>query len=558
MRYEAKMKSNSRLLAVLFLLAFFFVPSAQALDIPLLTWERGKEQNLVLGGNIDNEWQIELINESNVPVLKFSASGISANGFRVYSVSIPNDFPVGAYAVRAAGIGIPGSIVAGVNVVALSYFEVVQIPLELLLVFLGYVFITSALTVMRERRFGFLAIQKFDDLDLDVVPPRLGNLHRLRERATRNLNPSLFQLVLAREGSWLRRRSHSLWSLLPVASAVIGGYIGIQVLREGGFGKALWLWLFLGALIALVDLYSSIIAFVGFIFVNLIFGDIVSLRDVMALLAVGLGWIGSYAISATMSLLHDSQRRSERETARLSPDSSTLYQALLSGAMGTVLFHAVQILILSLVITVTDPMPTSWMLSALMGVAVAARILIRQQLESRNPESQSAMTWQPVGRVISASSAGFLALFFVGTMYIWVRDWIAAVGLGFALVAPYALLLIRFNGPKLRFLLKIPRNALGEAAVVTLVAFLIFQAMGGLPFEVLERSRLFLILGVIPVLLHSLYSMLWDIADRDSGENSRDEIAILPSEVSLAVGEEVVTPKKVRKARVTTQGGRQQ
>ncbi|MEY3344365.1 MAG: hypothetical protein RL125_86, partial [Actinomycetota bacterium] len=38
-------------------------------------------------------------------------------------------------------------------------------------------------------------------------------------------------------------------------------------------------------------------------------------------------------------------------------------------------------------------------------------------------------------------------------------------------------------------------------------------------FEVLERSRLFLIVGVIPVLLHSLYSALWDVADRASSRS---------------------------------------
>ena len=107
------MRSSKNVSVILLVIGFLLIPvSASALDIPLLTWERGKEQNLVLGGNVENEWKIELVNEANEKVLDFKESEISANGFRVYSVSIPNDFPVGAYAVRATGIGIPGSIVA--------------------------------------------------------------------------------------------------------------------------------------------------------------------------------------------------------------------------------------------------------------------------------------------------------------------------------------------------------------------------------------------------------------------------------------------------------------
>ena len=53
------------------------IPQASAVDVPLLTWERGKEQNIVLGGGaITNDWQIVLVQKNEV-ILKFSKSKIN-------------------------------------------------------------------------------------------------------------------------------------------------------------------------------------------------------------------------------------------------------------------------------------------------------------------------------------------------------------------------------------------------------------------------------------------------------------------------------------------------
>jgi hypothetical protein len=108
----------------------------------------------------------------------------------------------------------------------------------------------------------------------------------------------------------------------------------------------------------------------------------------------------------------------------------------------------------------------------------------------------------------------FLAAFFAGTLYIWIRDWISAIALGLALTAPYAMLLVRFSSPRIALLGKLRREPLIEALLVSGVGYLIFYLLEDLPFEVLEQSRLFLILGVIPVLIHALFSMLWDVQDR--------------------------------------------
>jgi hypothetical protein len=508
------MKFNKSLLVSALTLLFVFTPNiAHGLDIPLLTWERGKEQNLVLGGNTDNEWRIELVDEANESVLEFSASDISANGFVVLSAFIPQDFPVGAYAVRATGLGIPSSIVAGVNIVSMSFYELIQIPFELLWIFTGYIFVTAAFGVMRLRRFGSVSVRDHEVLDPDLIPPRLTTFYRLREAATRDIDPSLLQVVLRREGEWLRDRSLTLWSLLPVLSFALGLVIGVQMLRSGGLGNAPWFLLFLGAMISVVDLFSGMIAFTGLVLSHLIFGDVVSLRDVMALIAVALGWAGAYAIGTSLLLL---QERSENEN----PSKSSRGLAyLLGGIAAAVLFHSSQILTLSLVVTVSEPASIDWTLSALIGVAVIGKRLMRLDRLGTSQGGSGERVDIAIGRVVSPKTVTFLLIFFSGTLYIWIRDWISAVALALALTAPYALLLVRFGGPRFEVLKRLPRNPLVEALVVSGIGFAIFYALEDLPFEVLERSRLFLILGAIPALMHALYSILWDIQDRAERES---------------------------------------
>ena len=510
------MRSSKTLVVMIIALVLTCAPGvAQALDIPLLTWERGKEQNLVLGGNTENEWKIELVDEANVSVLEFTASDISANGFVVYSAFIPQDLPIGAYAVRATGLGIPGSIVAGVNIVALNFYELVQIPFELLWIFLGYLFVTASFGVFRLRRFASMSVRDERELDLDLIPSQLSTLYRLRERATRNLEPSLLQVLLRREGEWLKARSVTLWSTLPIVGFSLGVLLGIEMLRAGGLGNAPWLLLFLGAMISAVDLYSGMIGFAGLVLSHLIFGDVVSLRDVMALIAVSLGWFGAYAIGSTFMLLHEGKEGLDARSVRRALNS------LLGGAAAGIVFHAAQILILSLVVTVSEPAPVSWLLSLVVGVAVVGKSLIRGSLEGlRSGDSDAVARIEvPIGRVISPKMTFFLLSFFLGTLYIWIRDWISALALALALVAPYAMLLIRFSGPRMAFLRRVPRDVLLEALLVSALGYLIFFALQDSPFEVLERSRLFLILGVMPVLIHALFSMLWDIQDRDETDH---------------------------------------
>ena len=91
------------------------VPMASAADIPVLTWEKGKEHNIVLGGNgIVKDWKIQLKSDRGTP-LDFTKSRVDARGFVVFSVNIPENYPSGIYSVETNSIQEGSKVVAGVR-----------------------------------------------------------------------------------------------------------------------------------------------------------------------------------------------------------------------------------------------------------------------------------------------------------------------------------------------------------------------------------------------------------------------------------------------------------
>ena len=77
-----------RIFSVLLAL-FIAAPSAQAADIPFLTWENGKQQAIVLGGpSSSTEWTMALVGENTKPLV-FKASTKNSEGFYVFSIDLP-------------------------------------------------------------------------------------------------------------------------------------------------------------------------------------------------------------------------------------------------------------------------------------------------------------------------------------------------------------------------------------------------------------------------------------------------------------------------------------
>jgi hypothetical protein len=103
----------TNLLAAIFLI--LLTPFAAAVDVPELTWERGRQQSITLGGNTSLQlWQIKL--EGAGQSIKFDQSSKSADGFIVYAIDIPEDLSVGRYKVVVSSSTTASNTVAYVNI----------------------------------------------------------------------------------------------------------------------------------------------------------------------------------------------------------------------------------------------------------------------------------------------------------------------------------------------------------------------------------------------------------------------------------------------------------
>ena len=98
-------KMSKRLLSPLLVSLYLLLtsPASHALEIPLLTWERGKVQNIVVGdASQQKNWTIKLLSEKNVEIT-FTNSRENSRGFIVYSGELPADMPLGQYSVIVFG-----------------------------------------------------------------------------------------------------------------------------------------------------------------------------------------------------------------------------------------------------------------------------------------------------------------------------------------------------------------------------------------------------------------------------------------------------------------------
>jgi len=144
-------------LIALALIAIFIAPTAaQAFDIPLLTWERGREQQVVLGGGAYTQKWIVTLEGNGQPSKTFTASDKNAAGYVVYSLFIPADFPTGAYSIVTNGKGSPRTVVAGVSLIEAQTNTVTSHLFDLTLIIAIFVFLTGIVSTIRARKYTFI------------------------------------------------------------------------------------------------------------------------------------------------------------------------------------------------------------------------------------------------------------------------------------------------------------------------------------------------------------------------------------------------------------------
>jgi hypothetical protein len=486
----------------------FISPAANAADIPFLTWEHGKEQNIVLGGYVNqNSWSIKLVDKQNNE-LPFRKSITDKNGYVVYTINLPPNLPIGTYRVEAVSKSAQPTVVAGIQVVEQNYYEIIKVPIQLLFLLLVSIFFITTLSVVRVARYAKMSyLQNKSEV---LLPPFFASFYRLRRNSVSSIRQSLFKHLVKKEGELLHKLNPKIWALIPIFSFTLGTFIGVSTNSTQGIpGISLTLF-FIAALVGVLDPYSGFTAVIGFSFLQTLQGNISSVRAITALIAIAASWIAPGIISS----LYRDMLDKEEFPSRIQKQIPSVIAATFGGAI----FYSMHLLLSSLLDRV-GPITNSRIDISLL---IALAILIKGQYENRTDAklllegSDVEVKSIHLSRVVSPVATGFLFLFFSSVSYSWTESSLFAVIAALLLTTPMLLLQVRFASPVIPFLGKIRRGILTEGLINTAIAVAAFTFIQILPFEVIQKGKLFIAAATIPLIIHAIFSSLYDTQERET------------------------------------------
>ena len=499
------MRSKFLALPLVGLFVFFQAPTAIAADLPVLTWERGKVHNITLGGYAAQNWQI-VLHANNSTDLLFEKSKPNKRGFVVFSKMIPSDFPTGNYFLQASQNASSAKYVAGIHVVELVNYNLVQIPIKLISILLVMIALISMLSTIRMRKYQQIQyLREIRDVDF---PNIIGRIYRLRSASVESIRKSLFKFLITREGELLHKLSPVTWAISPLIAAALGSYIGASTRLSGGVSHVSVFLFLLTSVIGIFDPYSGFMASAGFAFSQTILGNVSGIRSLMGLFVVGVAWVAPGIISSLLKQMLEKDGYVGKVSKYL-PD-------IFASILGAAVFITAAYLTNSFTNHIGSFGVDQLYIPAVMGVLILIRIK-SEKFAFRNihigSENYQIRTLT-LSRVVSPRTTIFTSLFTFGIVYLWTSEVKFAVIASILLAIPKILLLVRFDRPVIKNLIRIERNIALEIFLLCTIAFGLFMQIQSLPLSVDAQGKEFVLTSAAILIAHGLYSSVADIADR--------------------------------------------
>lgn len=490
--------------------------SAVAADVPLLVWERGRIQQVVVGGGaIENDWQITLEGMGVTP-LKFERSSESGEGYAIFSIQLPNNLPIGGYTVVSEGNRSPRSVVSGINVIESLAYEITNVPLDLTKVIVIFTFLTGLLAALRARRYSNLSYRSTQIID--IANPQLVSLdlwHRVKHflyiqriRSIINIPKSLFRFLLIYEGELLHKVAKPLYAHLPIVGLLAGIVVTLESQKAGGIGAAgLAIFVFVG-LIALLDSYSGLFSIIGFWLSQFAYGNINSFRDALIILSVSISWIAPPMFSALVKLALRSDLKKSSQTKMLMESIGILLGAVIA----TITFYFGQQLLNS----VLGDFSSSRNISATaLGVYISACIVksvienffFSDRFASEKFESDQVQSLS-VARVNSPTTALVVLAATFSYAYLWTESAQKSMISALLFSTPYFLAFIKLGDVRFLHGREISRNLIVEPTLVAVVTFTIYSQISSVALLADQRAELFVVLSALPCFIHGIFCLL--------------------------------------------------
>jgi hypothetical protein len=491
----------SRLLSALSLSVLVVISSSQASfasEIPILTWEQGKLQNVVLGGGEKkSSWNVEMVSSSGL-ITSLEPSSSSKDNFVVFSVVIPRDFPIGGYTLFARGLAGESTRVAVVNVVEAKSYEIGRVPGDLIYVFVLFIGAISAVIALRGKRSSlkFLSSIAPRERFINREPTEgfiqgvhdIGTLERIRISVQQTFSEgnlgNLGNLVKA-NSSILHFRSRRLWSIFPLMLGSLGIYVAVDSPRE--FGYLILLLCLFGNL----DIFSGIVAAVTFVSFATFSTEVFSFSSILGFVFIASLFFIPNFIALMLSVIFGTQ----------------------INKFDWINITLIGLVVHFLVLMQRSLLPESYFTTPqelLVMVSIVLSILVCDLLDVKR--TIVANLRLPVEDVeldadFSFSRAGLLtfsvAVFSV--VYVWSMN--GGLAILVAVVALFPILVSRIEIAKMAnsIRMNLPRKPAYEILFVCIATYLVFIGLSRLPIVTYSVLETLLLAGFIPVFIHSLY-----------------------------------------------------
>ena len=519
-------------LIALTLLALLSIPyTAIAVDIPLLTWERGREQQVVIAeGDLNRDWSVTLEGNGQ-EALEFTGSTKDSKGFVVHSIVLPADFPAGSYSIVTLEDGQNRKVIAGVRIIEAISRTAASNLVDLTAIILIFVLLTTIISVVRARKYHFIPFRstqilpRITDPVLDETTNFWSRLeaapYRIRVNWLVSFQPSLLRFLLIREGEMVHRLNRSYYGVSPLIGLIAGAIAGVQVNRDSGIAGTSTLLFLALAIFAIIDAFAGVAMTLGFWAILLFTGNITSLRDILIALSIAITWIGP---SLYASLLRESIARDFKEVSSTRINSSRVFAAVGAAIIGALVFYLGQILLESIIYVeapelVVNPVHLLVIALALSARGIADDFVLRNptQDETRDESFFIARATSPMTALLVATS---ILLF----TYTWTLSLNMAFFVSIIFTLPYLFSFIRFNKIEKLKIETLRRNILLETLALGAITFVIFRQISISPLILERRVELLLFLAGVAPALHALLSTIYSSNEEKFSFEENSEI----------------------------------
>ena len=469
-----KKKWGLTIFAAIIVSLFSFPQKAYAEEIPVLTWERGQVQNIVLGqDSSNNSWEIYL-KSAEGRVLKSSKSLANSDNFLVYSFAIPSNFPTIGYVVEAKNSEGDTKQVAGVQIVAKTSNEVTRAPLELFLILLGLSIFFYLINFSKNRK---VELDHFSSSNLANSKSFEVLQSKIYFQIQKNSKQSLIKALLLEE----LKLDFKFAKFLNIFGLL--GIVGIMFLQ---FTRENWI---LGNSILIIAIlfignlsitYGLILMSLSALFLILNISLTKTFAEVLAIFILSSIFVAPNIYNQFIFKILRSQ---------VSKNLNLNFVALVSALIAALAGYEMMLLLESL----SSNLVFDFYSKEIMALFLLVFFTLKNYVLHENRLNFESFT---IVRAISPVSSLIVAILIGAIIYIWTTNQILLV-----IAGGFSFLILSASWLKLKFSLKSrlrQPDPLFVIAVISVVIFSIYLALKSLPLDVINRSHLNILL-IFPI-----------------------------------------------------------